>query len=233
MALDPARTSRPEWAGLTDSDLLARMGLRQEDPPSARAAWEEFYRRHAEYLLAVCLRAYGTLLGGEAGAADLAADTFQRAYEKADHFDAGGIADPQRLRWRARAWLGRIAQRLAQDILRGRARLRTTLLDGDQWRQIAREPAPEPGPRSGAQIDRVRRAIESLEAREQTVIRVTFQWYQPGEAHQRLANDVCADLAKTLRTTPENLRQIRRRAMKKIEAFLRAGGPAADGSEQA
>jgi len=53
------------------------------------------------------------------------------------------------------------------------------------------------------------------------VIRVTFQWYQPDREHQRLPNQVAKDLADTLGTTPENLRQIRHRALRKIEAHLR------------
>jgi hypothetical protein len=53
------------------------------------------------------------------------------------------------------------------------------------------------------------------------VVQVTAQWYQPDRDHQRLPNDVAADLAASLQTTPENIRQIRRRALKKIEAHLR------------
>ena len=185
----------------------------------ARAAWEAFYRRHAQYLHAVCLRAYGPLLGGDAGAADLVADTFQRAYQRAVSFDASGIDDPERLRLRTRAWLGRIAQRLAQTALRSRGRMPTRFLDQDAWQQVARRPAPATG--DSETIRRVREAIESLNEKEQTVIRVTFQWYSPDREHQRLPNDVTADLAATLRTTPENLRQIRRRALRKIETHLR------------
>ncbi|MHC4717688.1 MAG: RNA polymerase sigma factor [Planctomycetota bacterium] len=219
MQADQAESPRPDPGRDSDADLLAYMAMAGDDPAGARAAWEAFYRRHAEYLHAVCLRAYGPLLGGDAGAADLVADTFQRAYQRAGTFDSAGIDDAERLRLRARAWLGRIAQRLAQTALRGRGRMPTRFLDQDAWQQVAREPA-----RAGAEaeaIQRVRRAIESLNDKEQTVIRVTFQWYQPDREHQRLPNDVAADLAATLGTTPENLRQIRRRALRKIEAQLR------------
>ena len=95
----------------------------------------------------------------------------------------------------------------------------TRFLDQDAWQQVAREPAPATG--DSETIRRVREAIESLNEKEQMVIRVTFQWYSPDREHQRLPNDVAADLAATLRTTPENLRQIRRRALRKIETHLR------------
>jgi hypothetical protein len=78
----------PGFGGETDADLLAYMSMGGEDPVAARGAWSEFYRRHAEYLYAVCLRAYGPLLRGEAGVCDLVAETFKRVYEHAGRFDA-------------------------------------------------------------------------------------------------------------------------------------------------
>jgi RNA polymerase sigma factor (sigma-70 family) len=203
----------------SDADLMVYMTMAGEAPETARAAWEVFYRRHAEYLYAVSMRAYWELLGGEAGVCDLVADTFKRAYENAERFDADGVVDPERLRLRVRAWLGRIAQRLVQDRLRQHYRAPTRFLAPDEWQQMA-----EPAARACAdsvQLERVRRAILSLSKREQMVVRVTLQWYQPDKAHQRLPNEVAAELAATLGTTPENIRQIRKRAMGKIEAHLR------------
>ncbi len=222
---DQARSVSAELAGETDADLLVYMALAGDDPSVARAAWAEFYRRHAEYLYGVCLRAYAELLGGEPGVCDLVADTFKRAYEYAGRFDADGMDDPERLRLRARAWLGRIAQRILQTTLRGRGKLPTRLLEQNEWHRVAERPPPtEP------RVQRtraVREAILALSKREQIVVRVTVQWYQADKTHQRLPNEVAADLAATLGTTPENIRQIRHRALKKIEARLRdsAAGP--------
>ena len=197
---------------------MVAMAFADDDPPAARAAWEEFYRRHVDYLYAACVRAYAPLLGGPAGAADLVADAFKRAYEYADRFDDGGLTDSDRLRLRTRAWLGRIAQRLAQNTLRGRSRLKERLVDLDRWQQIAGPADADAG--DPERITAVRAAITALNEREQIVIRTTFQWYAPDQPNQRLPNDVAAELAQTLQTTPENLRQLRRRAMAKIKAFL-------------
>jgi DNA-directed RNA polymerase specialized sigma24 family protein len=205
--------------GESDSDLLVYMSLGKDDVAASRAAWEEFYSRHATYLYAVCLRAYGAFLGGEPGVCDLVADTFRRAYEHAGSFDDGGITDPERQRLRARAWLGRIAQRLVQSTLRGQSRVPTCFLGQDGWQSVieARPRAAE----APAQAEQVREALMSLSEREQLILRVTLQWYRPGEEHQRLPNEVAADLARTLQTTAENLRQIRRRALRKVESLLR------------
>ena len=150
---------------------------------------------------------------------DLVADTFRRAYEHAGTFDGGGVTDPERQRLRTRAWLGRIAQRLAQSTLRGQSRTPMRFLDQDEWQNVA-----QPQPRAAedmARTERVREALMALSERERLVLRVTLQWYRPGEEHQRLPNDIAADLARTLQTTPENLRQIRRRAMRKVAARLK------------
>ncbi|MGB2823278.1 MAG: hypothetical protein WBF17_20015, partial [Phycisphaerae bacterium] len=118
------------------------------------------------------------------------------------------------------AWLGWIARRLVQDLLRGRARVPTRGLEPEHWQQMPAGEAPARAASRNEQL--VRQALEALSEREQRVIRVTFQWYQADKAHQRLPNDVSADLARTLDTTPENLRQIRRRALRKIADFVRS-----------
>lgn len=215
-------------AGEGDADLLGYMSMDKDDPASARDAWAEFYRRHAEFLYAVCFRAYGALLGGEAGVCDLVAETFKRVYEHAARFDAAGLIEAEALRRRTRAWLGRVAQRLVQDALRGRRRLPAKELSAEAWQNV---PPPPRAPGDPEKIRAVRAAIDTLSPKEQMVLRATMQWYQPDRDNQRLPNDVAAELAATLATTPENLRQIRRRAMRKIKACLHGRPPGAKAGE--
>ncbi len=215
--------SRPAHVGAlrdTDADLMAYMAMSDDDPAAAQEAWAEFYERHVRYLYAVCLRAYGAVLSADTGVSDLVIETFRRAFRNAHQFHIRDEEDPERTRRRARAWLGRIAQRLLQDLLRQRGRLPTVHLDPEMWQQVAQQPRSAPAA-DNALVERVREALERLSEKEQTVIRITFQWYRPGQTHQRLPNDVAAELAGTLRTTPENLRQIRRRALQKIRRFVR------------
>lgn len=202
-----------------DAELLLFMSMENDDPAAAREAWAEFYERHAEYLQAVCWRAYADFLNGEAGVGDLVAETFRRAFERAATFSCEESADPDAIRRRVRAWLARIAERLCKDMLRRRGRLGLFPLDQDALEQIP-EPAAEPVV-PGTDLERVQVALNQLSEREQLVIRVTFQWYQPGREHQRLPNDVVDELANALGTTPENLRQIRRRALERIRRALK------------
>jgi len=219
MASDPARPAPGELANQSDADLLGLMASAEQRPACARAAWGVFYGRHAEYLYRVSLRAYADLVGGEAGVVDLVAEAFRTAFENARKFDPGGITDPRRLGLRTRAWLGWIVRRMVQDFLRGRARLPAWNLEPGYWQQV---PEPSRGDSTpSASEAAAREAIERLSEREQLVLRTTFQWYRPEKTHQRLPNDVAGDLARTLGTTPENLRQIRRRAMKKVAEHVR------------
>lgn len=216
---DPVPRTTVALADETDADLLVYMTMAGDDPEVARAAWGQFYQRHVGYLYRVSLRAYGAILGGEAGVADLVADAFRLAYENADAFDSAGLTGTDRLRLRVRAWLGWIARRRVQTILRGRGRLPLRGLDLGQWQHIAEGPRRYTAP--SARGDLVREALQALSEREQLVLRVTFQWYQPDRDHQRLPNDVAAELARSLGTTPENLRQIRRRALRRVEDHVR------------
>jgi len=65
-------------------------------------------------------------------------------------------------------------------------------------------------------------AIDSLSEREQIVLRTTFQYYQPGKQNQHLPHDVVEDLAESLKTTSDNVRQIRSRALRKINQYIKS-----------
>ncbi len=65
-----------------------------------------------------------------------------------------------------------------------------------------------------------REAFDVLSEREQTVLRVTAQFYRLGAKAQRLPNKVANELATQLRVTSEGIRAIRSRAMRKLRAQL-------------
>ena len=219
MQSGPVQQGGSAYSGETDADLLVYMSMGKDDLAASKSAWEEFYSRHARYLYAVSLRAYGALLGGEAGVCDLVADTFRRAYEHAGHFR-------RRRRDGSRAAASAHSGMVGPDrTATGAEHVARSEQDADalprSGRMAERSPGANREPAEDmAQTERVREALMALSERERLVLRVTLQWYRPGEEHQRLPNDVAADLARTLQTTPENLRQIRRRAMRKVAARL-------------
>jgi RNA polymerase sigma factor (sigma-70 family) len=203
----------------TDEDLLVYMTMRGDDPSASEEAWAEFYRRHRGYLYGVCCRlTHGVM--DTSGASDIVQDTFIRVFEKAGTFDGGGMTDPEVLRRRARKWLGRIAHNIFIDILRGRDGATEEPIDEQS---LGGEPEKDQASvAASAERELLDEAIDSLSERKQLVLRTTFQYYQPGKKNQRLPNHVAEGLAKTLKTTSDNIRQLRHRALQDINRYIKA-----------
>jgi RNA polymerase sigma factor (sigma-70 family) len=201
---------------VSDVELLERVSRRAYDTRAARAAEAEFYARHARYLYGVLVQRVRrplALSGREVE--DLVQETFFRAFARADSYRGGDALDEDGERRRSRAWLGRIAQHLLADWLA-------------DAREISASPyldtlaAPEAGPPSSRspKLRLMCEALETLSERERDVLRVAALYFRPGEEHQRLPNEVSAELARRWQTTNENIRAIRSRATKKLKEYL-------------
>jgi len=202
-----------------DDELLARIARGADDPSGAHRAQAELYARHVRYLYGVLRRHQDKLLeSAGVSAEDLVQETFHRAFERAHTFAAGEISDPDHLRRRVRAWLGRIAQNLLADHLRRfREVSASPYLERLSCDEIELPSAPSP------ELEGVIDGLGELSEREQDVLRVTALYLRAGD-HQRLPNAVSAELAARWGTTSENIRAIRSRAMKKLRSFVVARG---------
>ncbi len=218
----PDARSSTEDGGEPDAELLARVARREAEPAAARAAQATLYQRHVRYLYGAILRQRkGLLRLTGVSAEDLVQETFHRAFEKAHTFQPGETNDADHDRARTRAWLGRIANNLLAD-------------HAGEEREVAATPYVERVSCAGIDEDRppsqspqarlVAEGLEELSEREQDVLRVSALHYRAGEEHQRLPNAVSAQLATEWKTTSENIRAIRMRAMKKLKAFLASRG---------
>lgn len=202
-----------------DAELLFRIANTRAGSDAARAAQSIFYRRHVRYLYAVVVKRCARLLElSSLSAEDLVQDSFHRAFSRASTFRRDGIADPERLQRRARAWLGRIAERLLADSLADSHEIsdspyleRLSSNDSDDF--VTGSP----------KLELVCRALDSLSEREQDVLRVSALYQRVGEVHQRLPNAVAAELAARWNTSSDNIRAIRSRAMKRLRAAVDAG----------
>ncbi len=201
---------------VSDAELLERVSRKASSGGAARAAEAEFYARHARYLYGVLvLRVRRPLSLSGREVEDLVQETFFRAFARASTYTGGDAWDEDSQRRRSRAWLGRIAQRLLADWLA-------------DAREISASPyidtlaEPEVGPPSSRspQLRLLREALDTLNERERDVLRVAALYFRPGEAHQRLPNEVSAELARRWQTSNENVRAIRSRATKKLKEYL-------------
>jgi DNA-directed RNA polymerase specialized sigma24 family protein len=210
-----------DFSSENDADLLWYMAQREADAEGARDAGDEFARRHRAFLQRRCRLAYADLLGNDRDVEDLVQSTLLRAFERASRFSRRGAVTVEEITGRVRGWLLRIATRVFQDVARGRDPPMVEIVD-DGAVEDTSESADTPTGLPPDDLRRVAEAWERLTSNEQEVLRLTLQWYDPGREHQRLPSGVAEDLARRLETTPENLRQIRRRGLRKIEELLAA-----------
>jgi RNA polymerase sigma factor (sigma-70 family) len=206
----------------TDDDLLVYMSMREDAPSKADEALVELFRRHRKYLYNVCCRSYSDILDGSA-IADLVTDTFMRASQKAGTFKRSGLTDARSQRAYVRAWLSKIAERLVMSALRSQRGVIIEHLDDEQWEAVPEQEAGDaeaegPSPETQFYCE----AFERLTEREQHVLRVTALWHKPGQEHQKLPDDVSEELAESLGTTSDNIRQIRHRARRKIKDYVQS-----------
>lgn len=201
---------------VSDAVLLERVSRREGNATLARAAEAEFYARHARYLYGVLVQRVRrplALSGREVE--DLVQETFFRAFARASTFTVGDAWDADSERRRSRAWLGRIAQRLLADWL---ADVRE--VSASPYLDSLAEPEAGPSSSRSPKLQLLREALDTLTERERDVLRVAALYFRPGEEHQRLPNEVSAELARRWETTSENIRAVRSRATKKLKEYL-------------
>lgn len=206
----------------SDVELLGRVSCRAEDAARARQAEAEFYDRHARYLYCVLVQRVRrplALSGREVE--DLVQETFYRAFQRASTFTAGDAFDADSERRRSRAWLGRIAERLLADWLSD-----TREVSASPYIDTLAEPEAGPSSSRSPKLQLMREALDTLSERERDVLRASALYFRVGEEHQRLPNDVSAELARRWATTSENIRAIRSRATKKLKQYLETRLPA-------
>src|SRR5215213_1186901 len=206
----------------TDDDLLVYMSMREDAPSEADEALVELFRRHRKYLYNACCRAYSDILDRSA-VADLVTDTLMRASQKAGTFKCSGLTDARSQRAYVRGWLSKIAERLVMTALRSQRGVIIEHLDDEQWEAVPEQEAGDAeaeGPSPETQL--YCEAFDRLTGREQHVLRGTALWHKPGQEHQKLPDDVSEELAETLGTTSDNIRQIRHRARQKIKVYVQS-----------
>ena len=139
-----------------------------------------------------------TLLRHDAGAEDVTAQAFERAYRKRNRYDAR--------RGTPRAWLFGIARNAALDELRRRKRAATAEMPPPEV-----EPDPEERAELALQREAVRLALGRLGARDREVIALKY--------HGGLSN---AELAAVLGVSATNAGTLLHRAMTKLRESLDA-----------
>ena len=203
-----------------DEELLLFMSEREANPEDARLAWEEFYRRHAKYVLYICRKVLRDIFD-ENMINGVLMETFMKVYLSAHTYQLGNEQETEKVRHRVRAWLGVIARNVAFDTIRGKNDPEAIQIEPEDWDQLG-----------GAQENTISKDTKIvrdlmdriLDERERAILQATYLYYNPNKENQRLPNNVANELCEYFATTPANLRRIRKNATEKIEEVLIAHG---------
>ena len=208
-------------ATATDEDLLLYISCQDpEDLPLAKAAFDEFYARHVDYVFGACNRLGGIV--GRVGVEDLVQITFLHVWRyAAGRFKSCTDGAPEAQTAYTRAWLGVIAKRLFLGLLRREpAATHFPIEEFDGAIPAAHDDADH---EESVAASNVRTALESeLTERERDIVLVSMRFAKPDGTLARLPADVLAYLENRWSTTRENIRKIRQRAIVKLRRAFAA-----------
>lgn len=206
-------------AEIDDFELVRRMGEQDSNFTLAREAWGYLYIRHHRFLLRLSMVNHGYLLGAE-GVKDLVQEAFMRAFDHADTFNYTEICDRPAQERKLRAWLLRIVANLVHDRYRGQPE-ENFIDDADHDELVGDEPATQATPSTDARrLELLKTGFELLSEIEQTVLRGTMFWWKPDQQHQRMPHTALSQLCQQTAKSAANIRQIRLRAIKKLEQYV-------------
>jgi len=217
----------PSFADDSNADLLVYMSMAQDDPVNARAAFAEFYGRHVTWVHRMVKRLPTTRSISGEDVVDIVQDTFLDAYKGAGTFKPKASTDCDSERRQARAWLGGIAKNVILQYLVGLG-----LLVGVEEIDVEAASAGDCSTAAaGALVLKARDELDRLDERDKDIVLSWLYEYKPGSKNQRISNAGSQALATRWNTSPENIRQRRKRIFDKLGDALQPGQAALERCE--
>jgi RNA polymerase sigma factor (sigma-70 family) len=224
----PPAVQEPVPVHASDEDLLIHMSLCESEPANARAAWRIFYERHVRYVHGHCYEVLAGRLEGrydrkaiwEMGA-DLAEDVLIRVYERAETYKLRGSRDPTQMRYQVRGWLGTIAKNIVCDWLTNRGHESGSRFIDDLPEDT---PIDDPDPPTPLQ-ECVGKLLDALPEKERRVLLASMDFFDTTTGRSRLSTKEASNLAQELGMTTASLRQVRRRALKRLKEEITSKCP--------
>ena len=210
----------PHCDDVTDFDLIRRMADDQANFSGARDAWACFYSRHHQFLTRVCMSDHKYVIGVD-GVQDVVNHTFIKAFDGAKSFNTSEDCEASAQARKSRGWLVQIAENIVRD--RFRNQLEVSMLSDDEIELLPdtkdRESDSHPVPES-TRLRLITAGFALLSDVEQTVLRATMFWWQADKLHQRMPHVAMIELSKQIDKSADNIRQIRIRAVRKLEKYV-------------
>jgi RNA polymerase sigma factor (sigma-70 family) len=205
---------------IDDFKLIRHMAYQEADFEAARDAWGHFYMRHHHAVTRVAIYQYGHFV--PAGAIeDFIEDGFIKAFDRAKSFNCEEHCTVDLQQRKVRAWVIRIIQNIVRDSFEGQLEvLFVEAAELDELSGVTEQSNVVSTVPESERLRLLKSGFVLLSEFEKTILLATMAWWRPDETHQRMPHSAMDELAKQIGKSPENIRKIRSRAMKKLETYI-------------
>lgn len=200
------------------ADLFLAMAMKEEDRQNAEKAFTEFYNRYKSFLFTVIKNACKSWeMYGDELIETVFENTFLTVFDKAETFLKLDDIPFERQEKRMKAWLSQIAKNEMLQLLRQYRIDKDKVEFTDDLSFIERvEEATEEI--ISDDILLAEKALQSLNERDRNIL-VTYLMYEDG--NKKLPSSEIQKLADMWGVLPDNMRQIKKRSLAKLEIFIK------------
>jgi len=201
-----------------DVSLILRMACKDSDREDAEAALVIFFNRHHRLLKAFAERNNYRSLGFDPE--DFVLRTFQKAFDNADTFEAPTGLSPERLLKKVQAWLFEIAKNEFLMELRKGLNQSEEIMDPDLLSPPNREDIEEEEHVLTGKAAAVRTFLDGLPEGDRQLLETSMNFYDYKARKAVIPEDILEGLANALATTPEGIKQKRKRLLQRLKEHL-------------
>ena len=207
-----------DYSEESDYDLIEIITWQETDRSESDSAWVELFNRHIRFLIFVLKKKTKNKELSE----DIAAETMTKVYEKAAYtFKPEKTDDTVYMRRHVRKWLSKIAKNTLADLYRSKSvkevniDIETVLLK-KEFEGIVEHITVDDS------LGFLVRSIyeEILDEREKSILDVSLLYHDSNNPYSKIPQIDLNEICEQWGITTANFRQIKRRALKKLEDHI-------------
>jgi len=200
------------------ADLFLAMAMKEEDRQNAEKAFTEFYNRYKSFLFTVIKNACKSWeMYGDELIETVFENTFLTVFDKAETFLKLDDIPFERQEKRMKAWLSQIAKNEMLQLLR-QYRIDKDKVEFTDDLSFVERMEDETEEIISDDILLAEKALQTLNERDRNIL-VTYLMYEDG--NKKLPSCEIQKLADMWGVLPDNMRQIKRRSLAKLEIFIK------------
>jgi len=200
------------------ADLFLAMAMKEEDRQNAEKAFTEFYNRYKNFLFTVIKKACKSWeMYGEELIETVFENTFLTVFDKAETFLKLDDIPFERQEKRMKSWLSQIAKNEMLQLLRQYKIDKDKIEYANDLSFIERIES-ETEEIISDDILLAEKALQTLSERDRNIL-VTYLMYEDG--NKKLPSIEIQKLADMWGVLPDNMRQIKKRSLAKLEIFIK------------